>query len=388
MPERNSKKIPMEQRKINLEVFEHILSIRRLRRATIEHRLNMPRDVFKKNLTGSPNKDFIERLSRELVVSPHVLFLNTIPRIEHSIVDFRSNNFIRQELSRETLEIIEETQRIARYLKKNRYDSVLNKVPKFESLVDKADLVRDLLGISHDMQIKARDQFAFYGLCRRAVEQTGVIVMQENFPIRDGSGFCLSVEHVRIILINTSGQSPARRIFTLMHEFGHALLDRSGISDAFKVVTPVERECNSFSAALLLPRNMLLNALAKFPIRNVDDQNIRLLSNRVKTSQQAVILRLCELGLLERSFYTNWMTYLEGRGERPDYLKIGGGPVPQAKVKLAKYGYNLAHVFEESLKNNASSPIEIAKLSGLKPKYFDAYFDLARSGEAVSDQSY
>ena len=107
---------------------------------------------------------------------------------------------------------------------------------------------------------------------------------------------------------------PNRQRFTLAHELGHLHLHdagptavhvdaaesmvyfRSGTADA--PPNPVEIEANTFAAALLMPEHFVREDLDGSPVDAHDESAIRRLARRYGVSQQALTIRLMELGLL------------------------------------------------------------------------------------------
>ena len=78
--------------------------------------------------------------------------------------------------------------------------------------------------------------------------------------------------------------------------------------------------------------------------------------------------------------HDKWMKIVHNRN--PDfYEKRGGpgGPPPQEKVKLAKYGFRFAKAFNYLFEQGYISEIDLYRSTGLKPKYQRAYFDYANS---------
>jgi Zn-dependent peptidase ImmA (M78 family) len=222
---------------------------------------------------------------------------------------------------------------------------------------------------------------AFYVLCRKRIEDRGIFVLHDSFPETDGSGFCLSHPTHPLIVVNTKQQTRGRRLFTLVHELGHVLMRKSGISDPFVSRNTTERLCNRFAASLLAPSSYIAPLLNNATVdRDPDPDTIAWVSRRLKISQQAAVLRLEQLLLVNEGSHANWLRLMHNRN--PDYSEKGGGaggPPPQEKVKLAKYGFHFAQVFGPLLNEGRISEINLYRASGLKPKYQREYFTYARS---------
>jgi Zn-dependent peptidase ImmA (M78 family) len=134
-----------------------------------------------------------------------------------------------------------------------------------------------------------------------------------TFPLgRDGvRGFSVWNERGPLAAVNTWWRVEAR-IYTLFHEFGHLLTRTSSacVEVGRKFARPsdsVERWCEEFSAAIVLPRD----AVEKFLLREfgrptapIDDLAIpSKIANRFRVSLRAATLRLIELHLASWDLY-------------------------------------------------------------------------------------
>lgn len=99
---------------------------------------------------------------------------------------------------------------------------------------------------------------------RDKIEALGILVLKSSDLVKAGArGMCISERPLPVIIF--TNESPGAQAFTISHELGHVLLSRSGISGApiaEKQGSPVQHQnvevwCNRFSAALLIPADML-----------------------------------------------------------------------------------------------------------------------------------
>lgn len=104
------------------------------------------------------------------------------------------------------------------------------------------------------------------------------------------------------------GESENRQRFTVAHELGHFVL-HSKEKQLFVDKTQStfyrdlnsssgqlrhEREANSFAAAILMPRVLVVEELEKKP-----NSSIKALADKFKVSEQAMTIRLTNLGLID-----------------------------------------------------------------------------------------
>ena len=241
---------------------------------------------------------------------------------------------------------------------------------------------RAFFNISLQEQVDAKDARTFYIICRKKIEDKGIFVLHDNFPGTDGSGFCLWHPKYPVIVVNTKQQTRGRRLFTLIHELAHVLMRKSGISDPFVSQNATERLCNRFAGSFLVPESYvsaLLNSVT--PVNDPDLDDVAWAARRLKISQQAAVLRLEQLRLFKPGSHDKWMRIIHNLGN-PDFSEKGGGaggPPPQEKVKLAKYGFRFATAFDNLLREGRISELNLYRSTGLKPKYQRAYFDYAKS---------
>lgn len=119
---------------------------------------------------------------------------------------------------------------------------------------------------------------------RRSLNVTGFY--PEDMPIsgelrRDGSGFKV---------VYSSYLSPERRRFTIAHELGHALFEKSG-PNCPRVGSELERLCDMLAVEILMPRDVFLEQVGDEPsLRKVFE-----LSRLFGTSLSATAFRYGEL---------------------------------------------------------------------------------------------
>jgi Zn-dependent peptidase ImmA (M78 family) len=368
----------------NPHVLEAILAARGLNLRTISTRLGVAEGDLREQITSGPSQKVINDLSDELVVPSFVFYMDHPPKLGETIVDFRSATPFPTPKTRQTMAAIDMAQRIQEVAESVQYgdDLQLDFPPNTLASAETARTVRKYLGISDADQLNAKDAAAFYNVCRKAIEDKGIFVLHDSFPSEDGSGFCLSDSPARLIVINTRNQTPGRRTFTLIHELGHVLIHRSGISDPFITTNSTERACNRFAGRFLAPKHLAEAAFRRFDLTSdPSTDDIYRAARYLKLSQEAVVVRFVQLNLVSPDTHQKWLRAVQANGGNPDWSTPsgGGGSLPQERVKLTKYGFTFARVFNQALRRRQLSPLDVYRISGLKPKYQQAYFDFATS---------
>ncbi len=115
------------------------------------------------------------------------------------------------------------------------------------------------------------------------------------------SGLVLYDNYAPLILLNPI-DSPARRIFTLIHELAHLLLDNtSGVSQIdFRQqdTSLIETKCNRI-ASMVLINNAEIRS--QWDEKENIEVNIRALVSNLKISHSAIVVKLKELGFIDQT---------------------------------------------------------------------------------------
>lgn len=376
-------------------VLQDILRARSLTQAGLSSRLGLTPEALQDELDREPQPrtGLLKEIANELAVPEFVFFMEQTPTIGGRIPDFRSTHPKTSPLARETTESIQlasSIQNLAGSASEGRRLELPKLAPGSPHQIEVyAQEARAFFGITLDDQAKAKSAREFYVLCRQKIEKKGIFVLHESFPHEDGSGFCLANAVHPIIVVNTRMQTRGRRLFTLVHELAHVLLGMSGISDPFIRKNTTEILCNHFASNFLMPQEFVRRLLGQLSeVSEPDREAVAAAARKLKVSQEATVLRLEQLGIYRTGSYAKWKRLIQAAGN-PDFAEKSGGaggPPPQEKVKLARYGLRFAQVFEELLDSGRINEITVYRGTGLKPKFLRPYFSFARSlGE---DESY
>lgn len=174
--------------------------------------------------------------------------------------------------------------------------------------------------IQQQKRIPAKEKQNIPKILREKIESLGVLVLRNNDLAKyEVSGFCIAEFPLPIIAF--CSESPGRVAFTLMHEFAHIILRESAISSSRTSRTAashgrkVERWCNKFAAAFLIPEASVSELRIKpdVPSNFFDEDVLQSLAKVFRVSPHAMIIRLVDLGYVEPEYY--WSI------KRPQYLK-------------------------------------------------------------------
>lgn len=139
-------------------------------------------------------------------------------------------------------------------------------------------------------------------------DKAGVNLVYDDLD-DDVSGFLAKKDELVHLAVNKN-HHPNRQRFSIAHELGHYFLHLNSDTNLFIDKTVYYRniasstgkyqqeiEANAFAAALLMPEDLLEIELNKFG-EELTDMDIYRLANRFGVSQQAMELRLQNLGLI------------------------------------------------------------------------------------------
>jgi Zn-dependent peptidase ImmA (M78 family) len=372
----------------NPNILQEVLKARSLSRTTLSRRLGIEVDDLERELKREPEpkQSLLNNIAHELALPAFVFYMKEPPPLHDVIPDFRTPTPAPTPKKRETIEAIQFASGVQHTVAELKLASA-KRLPRIDptqsgNVEQAAVSARAFFKITLEDQLEAKDAKAFYVLCRKRIEDQGIFVLHDSFPDEDGSGFCLADQNYPLILINTKKQNRARRLFTLIHEVGHVLSRQTGISDPFVRKNALERYCNHFAGAFLVPGEFVRPLLRSSSLTDdPDPDDVKWVSRRLKISQQAAVLRLEQLKFFKAGSHDKWLSLIHNSGN-PDWKDKGGGaggPPPQEKVKLAKYGFHFAEAFSRPLREGRIDQINLYRATGLKPKFQRAYFDYAAS---------
>lgn len=194
-----------------------------------------------------------------------------------------------------------------------------------------------------------------YDMIRGKIESRNVFAMQERIPDDGVAGLALVDAEPTVILVNRR-HSARRRIFAILHEYAHVLLNDSSVcpaggapADNAEGGAEIERWCDRFAGAVLMPMGRFRAALRDAhqraggdPLRAVTDLSDRFCVDRAAAAARSVHA-LDDAGLRER--YARCCAAL---GQEDELRKVGGGAgghagrMGQAANCLARKGHRYA----------------------------------------------
>lgn len=173
-------------------------------------------------------------------------------------------------------------------------------------------VIRQALQVTVTEQTLSRNRTNSFTFWRRKIEALGVLVFQaDRVDLAEMLGFSIADEVLPVIGVNRKNKRG--RVFSVLHEFAHLMLRRSGICDIEEDVgRPPEEQrvevfCNAVAAAALLPRQDLLEerlVSGKGPGRHdFTVEELDALGSRYGVSSLVVMRRLLTLNRTTDAYY-------------------------------------------------------------------------------------
>lgn len=209
------------------------------------------------------------------------------------------------------------------------------------------EALRRQLSLSLVEQVSWRDQAEALRQWRAIYDEMGILVFSLQLGKDEIRGFSAWDEWAPLIAVNTTYVESAR-IFTMAHELAH-LVSRTDsacqdwINPSEREGTDLERWCERFAAAFLLPPTMLKPYLAyQFSIgtanRVEDFDTTWRLSRRLKVSARAMAVALQELALAPRNLYDLVEQKADRVDRRPQREDSAGGGFKAYEARVMQYG--------------------------------------------------
>ncbi len=243
---------------------------------------------------------------------------------------------------------------------------ILPHLTRGEDAAEAGERERERLGIPviNQMAWPTKDAFNNW---RALIERTGCYVLLQKFDIEECKGFALYDDHnTPIIMISKADEFDPAKTFTLIHEYCHLLLREPGISDQNRE-NPVEAFCNRFAGAFLIPRAALRAVLPYWPTEPVEWplHEIREWAQILKVSQQALALRMEEVGVAPAGFFSR----LVAGQQKIDKPKVPGGNYVNTNAFEMGNRYALAVLNAEARGDIPTA--EAAEMVQLAPRFFE-----------------
>jgi Zn-dependent peptidase ImmA (M78 family)/DNA-binding XRE family transcriptional regulator len=254
-----------------------------------------------------------------------------------------------------------------------------------EDAEEAAAKARQQLGIEVQRQFAWRNANEALKEWRKALEQGRVLVFQQAMPLKETRGFSLTDAEIPVIVLNAR-DSLNGRIFSLFHEYAHLLLDDSGIcggeeTDNFPGhVGVIERFCNHFSGALLVPKAPLLDHELVRSTRGIvpwSESSLTELAASFKVSREVILRRLVLFGRASAAFYKRKREEWKAQTEKRQEQRRTGGISPAMRC-IRDSGTPFAALVLEAHRQGTITYSDVADYLAIRVKHLPQIEQLIR----------
>lgn len=181
-------------------------------------------------------------------------------------------------------------------------------------IVDQRDVessalaARKWLGVVFGEQRRGSNEREYYNYWREALNRKRILVFQfERVDPSECRGFAIGKWPLPAISVNAKDAYHVR-LFTLLHELGHCLLDSGAVLSAplRRKVPGEEKFCNQFAAAVLMPEKRVERYLSRHRLQSETEWDGTTLKNLAKdhgVSEEVALIRMIDLGHADAEDY-------------------------------------------------------------------------------------
>jgi Zn-dependent peptidase ImmA (M78 family) len=256
--------------------------------------------------------------------------------------------------------------------------------------------IRKLLSVSPQQQSDWKNENQALRSWRNAIEKLGILVFQaRHVDIAEMFGFSITESPFPALVVNVK-HSVRGRIFTMLHELAHIVLNQDAICDLDEE-TPratedlkIEVVCNHVAGAALIPKESLLQeevVAADHKTKEWPDHTIDSLARDYWVSREVVVRRLLLLGLTTQSFYKQ-----KREQYKEEYASLAGrkkkpGFAPPDRIAINAAGEQFVRLVLSSYANEKITASDVADYLDLRLKHISKVEQaLLRSGDSSGAQ--
>lgn len=368
---------PKHKANINPNILYWLLQDAGISINEFSERIDVEKDIIEKWLAGKDKPSFNQLIKLGVFFKRpiSILYLQEPPKKTELPKNFRRNTS--QELSLQAKNVIREAifkrenvlNAVSTDKRYSDYEIDINQDP--ENAAKKILERLNLYNIISKIIVKNHDTYEVFKIWREIIESQNIIVFQTPDFVNDYiDGVSLFYDLLPIIILN-SKMPDKRKIFTLLHEYIHILLNKSCISNNYfsydnlsQSDKSIEIFCNNIAGAILVPQEFLIREELRF----INDKVIDDLANKYSVSKQVIVFRLYLLNYINYSDFSVYLKeYNKSWNEYPKKGKSGGGPDTHYYKVVSQNGYLYTNTVFNAFENELINPINFYRL--IKVKY-------------------
>jgi len=245
-----------------------------------------------------------------------------------------------------------------------------------------AEKYRSVFKLGKESKTKFTNPYQLFNYLRDTLEDMNMMTFQFSMPLEDARGFALSDESPSVIVVNTKDSIEAR-LFTLMHEFAHILLDETviDIPDASETKkNGTEPWCDEFSSSFLLPRHVAKELFERNKGKLTETDTLNALSRKCKVSKAMLLLKMRKLGYISKEEYDGVLQrYVPTTGTKTTIKKgVKVSSMPSDKRCLSEVGNKFVSLVASNFDKNFITYSDALSYLSIKSNNFDKVLSKAR----------
>jgi len=304
-----------------------------------------------------PSRKQMEKLANTYGVPLYSLFNDAIPNLPPLPQDFRKSDPSPASLTPRGIKTLLLSERISHFTQQLAVELKYEppdlapaarsaKTPKRRAIELRSAFDDWLAPRASVLDFSGMPEQRFMSAVRLFFEVQGGVLNINDAPADDYMGFFLEPEAgLPTIFVNRSVSSKKAQLFTLAHEYSHALLGADGISNPFIPKNPTERSCNMFAAEFLAPMDDFSRVVEALPrsTRLQVAHFIDAAASRTLLSKHATAIRLLEGNYITQQQFGGWRRIFTAnprieKDAEKEASEGGAGGVPHAK-RLSEIGH-------------------------------------------------
>ena len=327
------------------------------------------------NLSDKPTISQLESISNKTKRPLALFFLDKVPVEKPSPKDFRLNPKQEGKFDKKTIFAIRRARKLQSALKEFGENILGDTIKNLDIGLDNSpqSIAKDLrqkFGLDEDLQRKMKDSYKLFNFLRSKLEEEKIFNFQISMPLEDARGFALSDDIPRVIVVN-SGDIIEARIFTLIHELGHALLENTEVSiPNFKDTNKIEKWCNEFASSFLLPQDIARRIFEENKNNLIDYDTLKKLSRKYKLSKSMLLYNMVKLNFIAPEVYEEILSKCIKK-ESPEKKKSSGGGVSAEKRCLSEFGASFVSIVADNIDKKTITYSDALDYLSIKSRSFE-----------------
>lgn len=241
-----------------------------------------------------------------------------------------------------------------------------------EGVEEVASRLRESIGVTVLQQESWRLDYVAFKQWRMLFERAGILTLQATgIQLDEARGFSVSLNPLPVVVVNIK-DAPRGRIFTLLHEVTHVMLNEGGVCDLHD--DDVEAFCNRVAGAALFPRDALLRSPIIRQHRKGDsswtDYELQELSRQFGGSREAALVRLLTLKLTTQAFYDRMRKeFLKRYSEQQERRHEVEGFAPPHVIAISSAGPLFTSLVVESFNREKITASDVSDYLQIRLKH-------------------